>query len=170
MNNRLIAIALPVILLSGCGNDEFDDLRAWMDSTGRDQPQKMEPPPQVKQIAPFEYPSASLQDPFQARNLLLPGGLQPDMDRPKQPLEEFPLDALRMVGTLSKPKSKLLALVKDPKGALHTVQTGDKIGQNFGTISKITPDGMEIKELVPDGSGGWLSSTASMTLTEQSAK
>jgi type IV pilus assembly protein PilP len=169
MRPHLLAPCCLVLLIAGCGSDQFDDLRAWMASTGTDGAAKMEPLPQVKQVEAFEYNSAELQDPFMPRNLQPSGkgGLQPDLSRPKQPLEEFPLDALRMVGTLSRPHTPLLAVIKDPKNVLHTVQVGDRIGQNFGTIEKISPDGLEIKELVPNASGGWETSKANMTLTEE---
>jgi type IV pilus assembly protein PilP len=154
-------------LLTGCGDSQFDDLRAWMDATGKDGAGKIEPLPKIQQVESFEYKQDGLQDPFLARSLrpTTMGGLQPDLNRPKQPLEEYPLDALRMVGTLSRPGKPLSAVIKDPKGTLHTAQVGDRIGENFGTILKITDDGLEIKELVQDGSGEWIASKANMTLT-----
>lgn len=160
------ALTLP-LLLTGCGNDEFDDMRAWMAATGKDGVNKIEPLPQVKHVEAFEYQQADLQDPFMPRSLQPSGkgGLQPDLGRPKQPLEEFPLDSLRMVGTIERAGKPLRAIVKDPKGTLHTVQVGDRIGQNFGTILKVTADGLDIKELVQDGSGEWIQSKANMTLT-----
>ena len=143
-----------------------------MDSTGKDGINKIEPLPKVKQVQAFEYRQADLQDPFMARNLRPTGkgGLQPDLGRPKQPLEEFPLDSLRMVGTLEHPGKPLQAVIKDPKGTLHTVQVGDHIGQNFGTILKITGDGLDIKELVQSGDGEWTESKANMTLTGEGSK
>lgn len=169
--HAIALLALP-LLLTGCGNDEFDDLRAWMATTGKDGVNKIEPLPQVKHVEAFEYQSANLVDPFMPRNMrpVGKGGLQPDLGRPKQPLEEYPLDALRMVGTISRPNKPLSAIIRDPKGALHTVQAGDHIGQNFGTIVKITADGLEIKELVQDGSGEWIPSKANMTLTGEATK
>ncbi|MDR3393804.1 MAG: pilus assembly protein PilP [Parasulfuritortus sp.] len=172
MRALLIATLAIPLLLAGCGSDEFSDLRAWMDATGKDGASKMEPLPEVKQVESFEYQQGQLQDPFMARSLRPTGkgGLQPDVGRPKQPLEEFPLDALRMVGTLARPGKPLSAIIKDPKGTLHTVQVGNRIGQNFGTITKITDDSLEIKELVQDGSGEWAESKANMTLAEEGSK
>jgi len=167
-----IALFSLTLLLAGCGNSEFDDLRAWMDSVGKDGASKIEPLPQVKQVEAFEYQQGALSDPFMARSLRPTGkgGLQPDVGRPKQPLEEFPLDALRMVGTITRPGKSLKAIIKAPKGTLYTVQVGDRIGQNFGTILKIGEDGLQIKELIQDGSGEWTESKANMTLAEEGAK
>lgn len=172
MKTLLIASLTLPLLLAGCGNDKFDDLRTWMDSTGKDGVNKIEPLPKVKQVEAFEYQQANLQDPFMARNLRPTGkgGLQPDLGRPKQPLEEFPLDSLRMVGTIERPGKPLRAVIKDPRGTLHTVQVGDHIGQNFGTILKITGDGLDIKELTQDGSGEWTESKANMTLTGEGSQ
>jgi type IV pilus assembly protein PilP len=172
MKPLLIASLFLSLTLTGCGDSEFDDLRTWMAATGKDGADKIEPLPEIKQVKPFEYQEGQLQDPFMARNLrpVGKGGLQPDVGRPKQPLEEFPLDALRMVGSLSRPGKPLRAVIKAPNGTLYTVQVGNRIGQNFGTITKITEDGLEIKELIQDGSGEWLGSKANMTLSDAGSK
>ena len=171
MRISLLALILSAVL-AGCGNGDFSDLKAWMASTGNDRPAKLEPLPQVNPVPTFQYDATNLQDPFTPRSLTptSKGGTQPDFGRPKQPLEEFPLDALRMVGTLSRPGKPLFAVIKDPKNTLYTVSVGDHIGQNFGTITKITADGVDIKELLPDGNGGWVSSKANMTLTEENSR
>ncbi len=160
---------LVLMLLSGCGGDGHDDLRQFMETTGRDGNNKIEPLPEVKKVDEFEYRQDELSDPFMARNLrpTVKGGLQPDLDRPRQPLEEFPLDALRLVGSINKPGKPLSAIVKDPKGTLHTVKVGNLIGQNFGKIVAITSEGMEIKELLQDSGGEWTESKAVMSLTEE---
>jgi len=75
-----------------------------------------------------------------------------------------------MVGTITRPGKSLKAIIKAPKGTLYTVQVGDRIGQNFGTILKIGEDGLQIKELIQDGSGEWTESKANMTLAEEGAK
>ncbi len=75
-----------------------------------------------------------------------------------------------MVGTIARPGKPLRAIIKVPKGTLHTVQVGNRIGQNFGTILKISEDGLQIKELIQDDSGEWTESKANMTLTEEGTK
>jgi len=160
------------LILAGCGDDGFDDLRAFMESTGKDGKNKIEPLPEVKKVDTFEYQPDNLTDPFTARSLRPAGGggLQPDLDRPKQPLEEFPLDALRLVGTIRKPGTPLRAVISDPRGTLHTVKVGDRIGQNFGKIVAISEDGIDIKELVQDSGGEWTESKAMMSMTEGAQK
>ena len=140
---------------------------AWKDGKS-----KIEPLPEVKKVDTFEYQQGDLIDPFMARNLRPTGkgGLQPELDRPRQPLEEFPLDALRMVGTLKKPRQPIRAVIKDPKGALHLLQVGGRIGQNYGKVVAIDEGGLEIKELVQDAGGEWAESKAMMSMTEEAPK
>jgi type IV pilus assembly protein PilP len=157
------------LALLGCGNEDFDDLRAFMAAAGKDSKTKMEPLPEVKPIESFEYVQGDLVDPFMPRNLrptFGQGGLQPDLDRPRQPLEEFPLDALRIAGSITKPGQPVKAVVIDPKGTLHTVGVGTRIGQNFGVITRVTDGGLEIKELIQDSAGQWIESKAMMTLAD----
>ena len=87
------------------------------------------------------------------------------MSRPKEPLELFPLDGLRMVGTLSR-QGQLYALVRTPENTLYRVKRGDRIGQNFGVVTAITDTAIEIKETVQDGAGDWTETSASLPLQE----
>ncbi|MDD3529404.1 MAG: pilus assembly protein PilP [Gallionellaceae bacterium] len=164
--------ALPVslcLVLAGCGGDGMDDLRAFMETAGRDAGSKIEPLPAVKTVDSFVYRPDGLTDPFQVRNLRQ-GGPHPDAEGPRQPLEEFPLDALRMVGTLRKHGQATWAVILDPKGVLHTIQRGARIGQNHGKVTAIGEDGLEIRELIQDARGEWNESKAQMSIMEQESK
>ena len=92
---RLIYLASVAALLAGCGGEEFQDLRDFVKNSGADMRGKIEPPPEVKPYENFAYNNdANLPDPFKPRKAeTRPGanlGLnQPDMDRPKEALEEF---------------------------------------------------------------------------------
>jgi len=133
-----------------------------MEQTGRDGKVKMEPLPPVIPPDTFEYNQAGLEDPFKPRNLRPTknaGGFQPDFSRPRERLEEFPLDALRMSGVLSK-ANKRYAIIRDPEGTLHRVTTGAHIGQNFGVITAVTEAGLEILEITQDSSGNWTKTKA----------
>ena len=108
---------LAMLALAGCAQDEFADLRAFLDESGKGVQQKLEPLPPVKPQEEFTYAPAELPDPFRPRSMKAGkgGGIQPDLNRPKGPLEQDPLDGLRMVGTLMK-KGNLYALVRRPDG------------------------------------------------------
>ena len=168
---RLLTSILFFLALPGCGTEGHDDLREFMDKTGKDGASKIEPLPEVKKLDVFEYQPADLLDPFMARNLRPTAkGIQPELDRPRQPLEEFPLDALRLVGTMKKAKQPVRAVIKDPKGTLHTIQVGGRLGQNYGKVVSINEDGMEIKELMQDAGGEWNETKAMMSMAEGAAK
>ena len=159
---------LALALLAGCAQDEFVDLRTFLAQAGQGAQQKLEPLPAVKVQEEFSYDPGELPDPFRPRSMKPSksgGGIQPDLTRPKGPLEQDPLDGLRMVGTLYK-GGQLYALVRRPDNTLYRVAKGDHIGQNFGVILAISESSIEIKELVQDGAGDWIETKASMALQE----
>ncbi|MGQ9685021.1 MAG: pilus assembly protein PilP [Thiobacillaceae bacterium] len=165
---QVLGALLLAAVLAGCAQDDTTDLREFMAQAGRDSQEKMEPLPQVQMVEAFSYDPAGLTDPFSSRNLQparAGGGPAPDMSRPKEPLELFPLDGLRMVGTLSR-QGKLYALVRTPENTLYRVKVGDHIGQNFGVVTAITDTAIEIKESIQDGAGDWTETSASLPLQE----
>src|SRR5690606_4524088 len=91
--------------------------------------------------------------------------LRPDPDRPKEPLESFPLDSLDMVGTLGGPES-IIALVMDPGRVIHRILPGQYMGQNDGRVTGVFEDRIELTELVPDGAGGWMERQAQVALDD----
>lgn len=161
-------VVLCGLLLVGCAQDDMSDLRLFMEQAGRDSQEKMEPLPEVKMPEVFRYDAAGLPDPFSPRNLRPAGsggGPAPDMSRPKTHLETFPLDGLRMVGTLKR-GGELVALVRTPDNAIYQVRKGDRIGQNFGVVIGISDTAIEIRETVQDGVGDWTQTNTSLLLQE----
>ena len=92
-------------------------------------------------------------------------GLRPNFDRRRESLEAFPLDSLRMVGTLERSENHF-ALIQDATGLIHRVQSGNYIGQNYGKITGIAEDKIEVLEIVPDGLGGWMDRDAALDLSD----
>lgn len=92
-------------------------------------------------------------------------GVKPDFDRPRESLEEFPLDSLRMVGTLEQHESNW-ALINDTDGTIHRVQAGNYAGQNYGKITRVTEFEVELTEIIPDGIGGWMERPATIAISE----
>lgn len=167
----LLCLMLPG-LLAACGDDGIQEVRQWMDETRRQTrvvvPKLTEP----KKFTPFTYAGKSAADPYSPAKFVYAmatpaasgNRFQPDMDRRREPLESFPLDNLKMVGTLRK-QGASFALVQ----AEHTVfqaRVGSYIGQNFGQITKITDSEVELKETVQDAAGEWVERTAKLELQE----
>ncbi len=169
---KLIHIALLIpLLLTACGGEEYQDLRDFVKDAGVDMRGKIPPPPDVKLYEPYAYNNeANLPDPFKPRkpdlrNSGYRGANEPDFDRPKEALEEFPLEGLRMVGYLLQNKAGY-AVIRAPDGKLHRVKAGNYIGMNFGLIQQISDTEITVKEMVQDSSGDWSERISSLQLVE----
>jgi len=167
--SRLIFLA--VLLLAGCGGDEFQDLRDFVKNAGADMRGKVAPPPDINPYEPFTYDNDSnLPDPFKprkqnARDSGHPGQNQPNLNRPKEELEDFPLESLKMVGYLSQ-KGVGQAVIRSAEGKIYRVKVGNYIGLNFGQVTSVTETEVKIKEMVQDSVGDWTERESSLELAE----
>lgn len=166
----MLVVLVAATLLAACGGEEYQDLKDFVNNSGADMRGKVDPPPDIKPYEPMAYDnSAGLPDPFKPRKQdarKVSGGTnQPDMNRPKQELEEFPLDGLKMVGYLHRGKSDY-AVIRSPDGKVHQVKVGNYMGLNFGQITSITDAEIKIKEMVQDGAGDWSERESSLQLVE----
>lgn len=167
-----IAVLLLAAGLTGCQNDN-QDLRDYIDEIKAQPTGGIPPIPVIPPYDPFEYPE-HLRDPFDSSIVapdLVPipkstSGIQIDRNRPKEFLESFPLDALRMVGTMQQ-QGSLWALLKTPDGTIQRVRVGNYAGQNYGRITRITDMKVELIEIVPDGFGGYKERPASIALSSE---
>jgi len=172
MSRALTFVALSCsLLLSACGSG-MDDLESWVSEVKSRKSRQIEPIPQIKPYEAFAYVPGDRRDPFVAvePQREAPGGAsgageRPDFKRPKETLEDYPLDALRMQGIIRTPRATF-ALVKAPDGVIHRVSIGAHMGQNYGQIKTITETEISLTELVADGFGGWLQRPAVLALTQ----
>jgi len=168
----IIAVA-AVCLLSGCGRTisstpgEAPNLNSWLDEVRARPAPPLEPLPVMQQFESFEYSAQNLRDPFSDRWISESGngGLRPDPNRRKEPMEAFPLDGLNMVGSIGA-GSGLVALVLGPDKVTYRVRPGMYMGQSDGRVTSVHEDRIELVELVPDGAGGWLERPASIALDD----
>lgn len=154
---RLFTILmLSMALLSSCSGNKEDDLDRWMKESRTRIKGKVEPLPEIKKYEPFLYNAdGSLADPFRGRRAVSSEGtLQPDMKRPREALEAFPLESLKFVGSLEQ-ASKNVALLAAPDNNVYQIRVGNYVGQNFGLVTKIDKDEIVVKEMVQDGTGGY---------------
>lgn len=163
-----LAICLS-LTLAACGG-AADDPHDFVKNAGKDLRGKVAPLPEVKPYEPFTYEATDLPDPFKPRKLAPPkggGGVQPDFNRPKEALENFPLESLKMVGTLQQGKVTY-AIVKTPENSLYRVKPGNYMGQNFGIITQVTENEIKLTEIVQDSSGDWTERSSSLMLSDES--
>jgi type IV pilus assembly protein PilP len=175
MNARATLLAAACLaVLGSCGGEQYSDLKQFVKDADSLPRGRIPPLPEVKPYEPFPYNAYELSDPFKARKLEPPktnagGGIQPDLARRKEPLEAYPLDNLRMVGTLNQNKVTY-ALIKSPDSNLFRVKPGNYIGQNFGLVAEISESNIKLKEIVQDSGGDWTERTSTLTLIEEATK
>ena len=166
----LFVACLLGLSVSGCSSDGLEDLRDFVKNAYADKKPKVEPLPEIKMQETFIYNPANLADPFASFNLSpqglkSAGGPRPDPNRRKEPLEDYPLDSLKMVGTIMRGK-QTWAVIQAPDGTVHRAQKGDHLGQNSGMISKISEEKIDLIELIQGNMGDWVEREASLTLVE----
>ena len=163
---------LASMLLTACGGEPYEDLKQFVKDSDSLPRGRIEPLPEVKPYEPAPYNAFDLSDPFRPRKVEQAkggGGLAPDMNRRKEALEAYPLDNLRMVGTLEQGRG-IFALVRTPDNTLYRVRQGNYIGQNFGFITQITDSSVTLKEIVQDGTGDWSERISTLQLLEEEQK
>jgi type IV pilus assembly protein PilP len=162
----VVALALCATLV-GCG-EGLSDLRTFVKESEKNLPRKIEALPQVKPFTPFSYEGFELPDPFKPRKLAIKqenaGANAPDLNRRKEPLEAFPLEQLKMVGTLNQ-SGVMYALVRAER-TLYQVKKGNYLGQNFGLIVDISDSEIKLKEIVQDTAGDWAERESVLPLLE----
>lgn len=170
MKRTSLLLLSSLLLLAACGNEEFQDLRDFVMNSGVNMRGKVAPPPEIKPYEPFTYDnSTGLPDPFKPRKDTKkaehPGLNQPDMERRREPLEEFPLESLRMVGFLHQGKASY-GIIRSPDSKLHRIKTGNYLGQNFGQVMEISDTEIKIRETIQDSAGDWSERMSSLQLME----
>jgi len=171
--SRFAALLVVVLVLTGCGADGLDDLREFVKNEHKDRKPKVEPLPEIKIPPSFAYASSDKADPFAQLNLRpkstanktkksLPLYL---VTRRKGPLEAYPLDALKMKGTLQK-KKVVWVVIKAPDGSVHWAKQGDFMGKNYGMITSIAEDKVTLVEKVQNAVGDWVDRQAAISISE----
>lgn len=169
LTNILSTLAVAT-LVAACARDTSDLDRHIAEVKTRPSA-PIEPVPEIKPFESFAYPDDVARDPFAPLDFMPKietaknTGPRPDMDRPREILEDYPLDTLQMMGTLQQ-KNDLWALIRDPSGTIHRVQPGNHMGQNHGRIIGISGEAVTLRELIPDNAGGWIERQAALAAKE----
>jgi type IV pilus assembly protein PilP len=167
---RVIALLGLLIALSGCTRG-MSDLREWVAQEKMKKGAPIQPLPVIQTFETFQYSDDGHRDPFSASDAELQpsvsnSGPRPDENRPKQPLEAFALDSLKMVGTVGG-GATMEVLIKDPGGVIYRIHRNEYMGQNYGRVTAISDDRLDLVELIPNGNGGWMERPASIALSEK---
>lgn len=160
---KIFVLAAVAGALAGCTSGDAD-LREWV-AREKAQPGGPIPPlPVLKTFESFEYRDQAMRDPFSpsAEEQAVAQAVSPD-PHPKERLEDFPLDSLKMVGTVGNGPA-FQGLVRDPEGTVSRVHVRNYLGQNNGRITAISENRIELVELIPNGNGGWMERQAMIEL------
>ncbi|MBS0589786.1 MAG: pilus assembly protein PilP [Proteobacteria bacterium] len=163
---RWSMMILSLLLLGGCIKGDAD-LRKWVADEKNMPGGPLPPLPVLKTFETYEYQAQGLRDPFspslaeqkaeEAEKATLPD------PHPKEKLENFALDSLKMVGTIGVGPG-MFGLIRDPEGTVSRVKVGDYLGQNNGKIKAINEGGIDLVELIGNGNGGWLERSTSIEI------
>ncbi|OOY41690.1 hypothetical protein BOV91_10145 [Solemya velum gill symbiont] len=169
MTSRFLLLTLPILLvLGGCSG--HDDLDAYLHEVKSRPAEPIEPIPTFEPPEIYLYASGELnaRTPFVVNELIIDmarddNGIFPDQSRPREELEQFSLDTLRMVGTLELGGVNY-GLVKNREGTVFRVREGNYMGQNHGRITGVHVDHIELIEIIGDRMGGYVERNSSIAL------
>lgn len=173
----LLALVAATMLTACIGGDE-EEIQQWMQQQRAATKPKVEPIPEPKQFKPEAYTQEAQVEPFSNQKLAMAlkreqqqgsasaALLAPELQRRKEPLEAYPLDAMTMVGSLMK-QGQPVALIK-VDNLLYQVKPGNYLGQNYGKITKVGESEVVLRELVQDAAGEWVERVATLQLQEKS--
>jgi len=171
MIRQVSAFVAAALLLAGCGDSDVKEVHDWMDQVRQQTRPAVKPLAEPKDFIPFAYGDRQAVDPFSPNKLLneLAKAAEtshdpnkPDLQRPREVLEGYPLDTMKMVGTMQK-GSVTYALLQIDR-AVHQVRAGQRIGQNFGIVTRVNDDAINIREVVQDAAGEWVERMAKLEL------
>lgn len=177
---RFAAFAAMVVaaaaMLSGC-DPAHDELQAWMEQQRREVKPSVQPLEPPKPYDPAPYASLDAADPFSLQKMTVAlrvearaasSLLASELNRRREPLEAFPLDSMRMVGSVER-EGQPTALLR-VGDLLYQVKVGDYLGQNYGRVLRIDETEVVLREVVQDAAGEWIERPASLQLQEGGAR
>ena len=164
-------VILILYLMVGCSKqDKFIEINAQLDELSLSNASEVDPLPAFPVEKGYIYQSGSKRNVFERSSQHLQDTLfnkekvtNPDLSRPKQPLEFFELSSLKMVGSL-KSKTTVWALLVDSNGDINKVKKGDFVGKNYGQVISIADTQVIILEKISDNREGWFGQRQIVTL------
>lgn len=166
MLRNVLLIGVVAGLLSACAGEEHGDLAAYVRDVKARPPAKIDPLPKLEPYENYVYIDADLRDPFKPVIVITeaPEDEPPPWEQ-KSVLEQFPLDTLRMVGSLER-QGSIWGVLRHTEGQIYRVKAGDRLGKNYGEIKEITHSEILLVEQVQDAGGKWVERDAKLILNE----
>lgn len=171
MKLRYVMLAATLsTLLVGC-ESRTDLANQKMQEIREKPPLQPEPIPVFAPVPTFVYGANSLRSPFipysiaQEIKTMAGRRVYPNEMRVKQPLEQFELESLLMKGTMQN-RGVIEALIQTPTGRIENVRRGSYLGLNHGRVVKITPQRIDLLEIVPDGRDGYVERPRTLLLIQ----
>ena len=170
---RLLICMAATAALAGCSSD-MDELRQWMDQQRKETKPSVPPLLPPKKFLPQPYEAGASVDPYSTQKLsvaIKQEAAQPnslltaEIGRRKEPLEEYPLDSMAMVGSMTREKQRYALLRVD--NLLYQVTVGGHLGKDFGRVTKVTETEITLREVVQDAAGEWIERTSTLQLQEK---
>ena len=163
-------------LLAGCSGSDKEELQQWMAQQRASVRPTVPPIAEPKKFTPQAYTEAASFEPFDMQKLTqalrrdssqpsTSGLIAPELTRRKEALEAFPLDSMKMVGSLDRNGSPV-ALISVDK-LLYQVKVGNYLGLNYGKITRINETELDLREIVQDAAGEWIERVATLQLQER---
>ena len=178
---RSVCVLLSV-LLSACSQTDMADLEGFVAEVNARKNPEVKQIPEFKVMPSFFYEPGTRRDPFKAlldktdepnvkddATKLICN--RPDPNRVRVGLELLPLDSISMVGTLQD-ESKILwgLVIAKGDGTIYRVKTGDYLGDEYGRITSISEDKIEVLNLISDNAGCFIDKQASLALSSEPTK
>lgn len=175
MKLKLLVITVSsTLLLTGCSS-RLDVVNEQMQQIRSQPPQPVPPAPVFLPVPSFAYSAQQLRSPFMppslAMELSIAAGRQimPDLSRPPQYLEQFPIESLIMKGTIRRSNGSLYGLIQAPEGGVVRVEKGNYLGKNYGRIVDISPSQISVVEIVPNGREGFVERPRNLVMIDVGA-
>ena len=172
---RTFLVILSCVLIVGCNKPKgTSDLESFTSNAFKNHIPEVEPLPPLRPTAVFIYTASDQVDPFNKDNLRIQdtasddqgGGEEgPDLTRRKEPLEAYPIDALKLVGVMNQ-NGIDWAIINAPDQTVHRVTECYYMGRNHGEITRIKENGVRVVELVRNPVGKWEKKPANLVLVE----
>ncbi|MBM7423563.1 pilus assembly protein PilP [Spongiibacter marinus] len=171
---RYLRLAIPLLstMLLACSNSgQYADIDAFVAEKRAAPSGVIEPIPALQAYRAFTYTASGLRGPFtqpvdvkEIARLEASSNVKPNLEREREYLESFSIDALKMVGTVRLNKV-LWALMKTPDGGVHRVKENNYLGRNHGKIMKVGDNFISVVEIVSTGGEGWVERPRSLELS-----